>query len=321
MFHLQSGIDLHEVEMAIGRDDELNRSCIGVVDCMGRLHRCSTHRRAQFRCQERRRRFLEDLLVAALCRTLALIEVDRIALRVAEHLDLDVARRLDVALQQYPVAAERALRLALAAFQVGQEFLQRVHDAHALAAAAVRGLDHQREADARGFACQHLRRLVVAGITRHYRHAGRVHEVLGAGLAAHLAHRRGLGTDEGDPGRFHGIGEVRVLAEEAVTGMDRLRAGRPRNLDDRVAAQVTLLRPRTTDRVRLIGKAHVLCVGIGRGEHGHRADAEPAAGANHAAGDFAAVGDEDLGEHLFLQSGAWQTASMLWPSGSSTNAP
>ena len=49
-----------------------------------------------------------------------------------------------------------------------------------------------------GFALQQARRLVFAGITRHHRHAGGGHQVLGAGLAAHLAHGGAGWADEGD---------------------------------------------------------------------------------------------------------------------------
>ena len=38
-------------------------------------------------------------------------------------------------------------------------------------------------------------------------------------------------------------------------------------------------------------------VGVGLGIHGHRADARAARGGGHAAGDFAAVGDQDFSEH------------------------
>src|SRR3546814_7121584 len=55
--------------------------------------------------------------------------------------------------------SEGALRLALAAFQVGPELVRRAHDVHPLAAAAVGCLDHQREADARRFARQQCGRL------------------------------------------------------------------------------------------------------------------------------------------------------------------
>ena len=47
--------------------------------------------------------------MAALQRALALAEVHDGAVRVGEHLDLDVARALEVALDQHPGVAERRL--------------------------------------------------------------------------------------------------------------------------------------------------------------------------------------------------------------------
>jgi hypothetical protein len=55
-----------------------------------------------------RGRLLEHLLVAALHRAVALEEVDAVALRVAEDLDLDVARAHQVFLDQHAVVAEGA---------------------------------------------------------------------------------------------------------------------------------------------------------------------------------------------------------------------
>jgi hypothetical protein len=44
----------------------------------------------------------------------------------------------------------------------------------------------------------------------------------------------------------------------------------------------------------------VLRVGVGFRVHGHRGDAQAARGADDAAGNFAAVGDQDLvEEHVF----------------------
>ena len=107
--------------------DELDRAGVLVVDGMAGLHRRRTHRRAQFRREEGRGRFLQHLLVAALRRAFALVEMDHIAGGVAEDLDLDVARLLDIALQQHAIAAERVARLALATFEVGQEFGAAAH--------------------------------------------------------------------------------------------------------------------------------------------------------------------------------------------------
>src|SRR3546814_2954597 len=63
-------------------------------------------------------------------------------------------------------------------------------------------------------------------------------------------------ADEGQPGGLDRVGEVGVLAEEAVAGMDRLRAGLFRDFQDRVAAQVAVLRPRAADRPSLRSEEH-----------------------------------------------------------------
>ena len=39
MLDLQAGVDLHEVEIAVGADDELHRAGVEVVDRARRLHR------------------------------------------------------------------------------------------------------------------------------------------------------------------------------------------------------------------------------------------------------------------------------------------
>ena len=85
-----------------------------------------------------------DLLMPALDRALALEQVDDVAVRVGEHLDLDVARPLDEALDVERAVAER--RHAPRAAPPGSLASRRsssAHDAHALAAAAGRRLDQR----------------------------------------------------------------------------------------------------------------------------------------------------------------------------------
>ena len=65
----------------------------------------------------RARRLLDQLLVAALDRAVALAEVDDIAVRVGEHLDLDVARVVEVALEIDARVGEELLALARGALE------------------------------------------------------------------------------------------------------------------------------------------------------------------------------------------------------------
>ena len=63
--------------------------------------------------------------MAALHRAVALEQVDAVAVRVGEHLDLDVARLQHVLLDQHAVVAEARLRLALARGERGGEVARR----------------------------------------------------------------------------------------------------------------------------------------------------------------------------------------------------
>ncbi|MNM30557.1 hypothetical protein D3C81_411190 [compost metagenome] len=208
-----------------------------------------------------------------------------------------MARALDILLDQHVVVAERRGRLALAAGQRIDEVLAALDFAHALAAAAGAGLDQHRVADAVGLGAQELRRLLVAVVARRQRHAGLGHQGLGRALVAHRADRTGGRTDEGDPRRDAGVSEIGVLGEEAVAGMDGLRAGAACSIEDGITAQVALARGGGADVDGLVGQAHMACIAVRIGIHRHGGDAEATAGGDDAAGDLAAVGDQDFAEH------------------------
>src|SRR5262249_39276818 len=117
-------------------------------------------------------------------------------------------------------------------------------------------------------------------------------------------------ADERDAGVGAGLRELLVLAEKAIARMHGLRAGRLRGLDDALGAQVTLLRRRRPDVHGLVAGLHVLRVGVGVGVHGDGADTELARGRGHATGDLAAIGNQNLLEHLTgleQMAVAWRT--------------
>ncbi len=79
--------------------------------------------------------------------------------------------------------------------------------------------------------------------------------------------------------------------------MHRLRPGRPTRLDNPVDAQIAVGRRRRPDQDRLVGLAHMQCLRIGLGIDRDRRDPHPPCRADDAAGDLAAIGDQDLAEH------------------------
>ena len=115
---LQPGVHLHEVEGGRIRRvrDELDRPRALVVDRLRGAHRRHAELLAQRLVDPGRRCLFENLLVASLDGAVALEEVDRPAVLVAEHLHLDVPRRRQVALDEKPVVSEGGGRLALSAF-------------------------------------------------------------------------------------------------------------------------------------------------------------------------------------------------------------
>ena len=302
MLDLQPRVHLHEekVHFSAGAllDDELHRPGADIVHGLRRRHRGAAHLPAHGLGHARRRRLFQHLLVATLHRAVALEQVDVVAVRVAEHLDLDVTRALHQFLDQHGVVAEAADGLALAGRQRGLEVGRLFHRAHALAAAAGARLDQHRIADAVGFRGQQHRILVRAVIARHQRHAGLFHQLLGFGLQAHGLDRRGRRADEDQPGLSAGPRERLVLAEEAIAGVDGLRTGGLGRLDDALPAQVAVFGRAAADVHRLVAGAHVHGVRVGVRVHGDGLDGHAACGGGHPAGDLATVRNQYLLEHV-----------------------
>ena len=281
----------------VARDDELDGARTGVAAGPGRVAGGGAHRRTLPRGEQWRRRLLDDLLVPALQGALPLAEVDHVAVGVGQDLDLDVPRGGDQALDEQGVVAERAARLAPGRREGVGEGVGTVDLPHALPAAAGRRFEQHRIADPGDGPRQLGVREPGAVRPRHDRDAGRGHRPLGPDLVAHRLDRLGRRADEGDPGLRAGRGERGVLAQEAVAGVDRLRARRPRRRDHPVDRQVALRRGRRPEPDRDVGRAHVRRVHVGVGVHRDRADPQGAQRADHPERDLPAVGDEHSGEH------------------------
>src|SRR6476619_2155415 len=139
MLDLDPPVQLQKPEVA-PVEHELRGAGAAVADRPREGDRGRAHARAELGVERGGGRLLEHLLVTALHRALALAERDDRALRVAEKLDLDVSRALDVALAEDALVAEGRLRLSLRGRQGLVELGRVAHDAHAAAAAPGRSL-------------------------------------------------------------------------------------------------------------------------------------------------------------------------------------
>ena len=294
MLDLQPGVHLEEVEVPVAVHEELHGPGVDVADGRGQPAGRLAHARAHGLVHERRRRFLDELLVAPLDRALALAEVDDGAVGIGEDLDLDVAWLGEVALDVDGAVAEGGDGLRPRQAQRRAELAFLPHEPHPLAAPTHRGLDHHGVAhlasQAGGFGLVRDR----ACRARHDRHLQPGRDAAGRGLVRHGPHRRRRRADERQTGRHARLGELRVLAEEPVPGMDGVGAGGLRDVDDTVDREVARRGLRRTDRVRLVGHAHVEGLAVGVREHRHRGEPGLAAGANHPDRDLSPVGDQNL---------------------------
>ena len=146
MLDLHAGVHLDEIELAV-LVQELEGAGAAVADLLAGGGAALADALDDAARDAGRGRFLDDLLVAALHRAVALAQLDRVPVLVGEHLDLDVARVLEELLHVHRRVAEgRAGFGARRLHRVDQRRLG-VHDAHAAPAAAARRLDDDRVAD------------------------------------------------------------------------------------------------------------------------------------------------------------------------------
>ena len=106
---LQARIHLHEVEAPVLLGDEFHRAGAAVADGARRGDGGLSHLAAPLRRHAGRRRLFQHFLVPSLHRAVALEQMHRVAVRIAEHLQFDMPRPLEVALDEHAVISERGL--------------------------------------------------------------------------------------------------------------------------------------------------------------------------------------------------------------------
>src|SRR5690606_10391681 len=295
VLNLEPRVHLKEVEVAVLIHEELNRARVDVVHRLGCRHRYPAHPLAQVGIHDGRRGLLQQLLVPALDGTLALAQVDHIAVAVREDLHFDVARALDELFQIDRALAKGRLRLAAGGLQRRPEVLGPLDAPHALAAPARRRLDEQWVADQPGGVCQVFVGQVQLG-AGHDGHARPLDRLTGENLIAHRADGAGRRADERDALVDASLCELRALGQKAIAGVDGVRTGTFRHVQNFFNAQVALAGRGRADVIRLgrVANVHGVAVHIGVDRDGLQA--QLAAGPDDAHGDLAPVGDEHFAE-------------------------
>ena len=138
-------------------------------------------------------------------------QIDAVAVLVAQHLNLDMARVFDKLFNEKPIIAKRGCGLRARPVEAFAHLIGIVGDAHALATAAGRCLDHHRIADFLGNAHSIIGGVEDAKIARNSGHPGIRSHLLGRDLVAHRLDGPWIRPDEGDSVFFKQRGEGRAL--------------------------------------------------------------------------------------------------------------
>jgi hypothetical protein len=300
MLHLQPRVHFQEVETLVLAGDELDGAGGIVIHGLSQRHRLLAHLAPRGFIQQRRRRLLDHLLIAALDRAFALAEIDHIAMLVAEHLDFDVPGIDDEFLDEDTVIAERGFGFGLCQIEPFGDFRPGMRDAHALAAAARGGLDHHRIADLVGDLHGVAVVLDDAEMAGNGRNLGFRGGFLGFDLVAHRGDGAWVRADEDDAGLFKRARKGFAFRQEPVAGMHRFGAGAAAGVDDLLDHQIALARRRRPDRHGLVGHFDMERVAVGVGIDRDRLDSHAPGSLDDPAGDLAAVGDQNSFEHALV---------------------
>src|SRR5439155_16347397 len=259
-------------------------------------------------------RLFEEYLIAPLDRALALAKADARAVLVDRDLRLEVTHALEAPLEVEAFVAERCLRLGARLVPETLQLRGRRRLAHAAATAAGLRLEHHwiadRFRDAQGLSVR------AHGPVRsgNDRQAKLLHRRARLRLVMEVREHLGRRTDEDEAVIAADLGEVRALGEEAVPGVDRLRAADECGRDDRGDVQIRVARRGGADADGLVRQMHGQAVCVGLAVHDDRLDPKLAARADDSERDLAAVGDEDLIEGQEAPPSTWSRQRHWRPS-------
>ncbi len=216
---------------------------------------------------------------------------------VGKHLHLHVAWSWEEALEEQRSIAEGAFCKATGSRQRTGELRGCRHDLHTLAAATGGRFDDQRQGQLACCLLQLLQLLRGAIVTREHRHTRGPHPSLGDNLRSHrLDGRRGW-SDKNQPRVRAGRSKCSVLGEKSVARMNCACPGRARRVQNPLNVEIAIASGRAADANRRVGFPHVTCPGIRFGVNSDGADPEPARGPKDAAGNLAAVGNQQTIDH------------------------
>ena len=299
MLNLQAGVHLDKIELAV-LVEELDGTGAPIFQLAHGSRNCLPDLQALGGIQGRRGGFFPNFLVAPLQRTITLAQMHGVTFAVAEHLNFDMARLLEIFLDVDSIVAERGLGFRPCRCQRNAHFGSRVRDFHPASAAASGRLHQHRKAHLGGNRQRFgLGRDGAIG-ARHARNAQSSGGILGGDLVAHNADMFGRWPDERQIVFFENLGKPRILRQESVAGMHCVRAGNFARSQQTGNIQIALGGWRRSDTHAFVGQAHMHRLGVSRGMNRDGRNAQLLASSLNSQRNLTSVGNQDFIKHVLL---------------------
>ena len=226
--------------------------------------------------------------------------MNHIPVPVPQNLELDMMRMHYEFFDIYGIIPKRSQSLGLSRQKRLLDLFGPSCQPHPLSTTTGRSLQHHRISDTIADVYGLLRRIQVLSSTGYNRHTRLPHSPTRRNLIPHNLHSLGLRTDENDAGPPAPSGKIRILRQEAVSGMNRIRPVFESHLNNSVDIQITLPGLSRTDTIRLICIHHMPGRPVGLGEYGDGPYLHLLARPHHSDSDLAAIGYQYLLYHCFL---------------------
>ena len=211
MLYLQAGIHLKEIKALVFTDHKFHRTRALVFHRFRQRNRLLAHGFARGFADKGTWRLFNHFLVTPLNRTLALVKVQDVTVRVSNQLNFNMARLFNKFLNEDTVIAKAVSGFIAATGKALQSFFIIESHAQAFATAARRSFDHDGITNTLGnLNCTFWRfnRIINA---RNTVHTGLARQLFRFNFVAHGGNRVMLGTDEGNALFFTALGKLSVL--------------------------------------------------------------------------------------------------------------
>ena len=298
VLHLYPGVDLDEINPVVLVHEEFNGPGIVVAYMPGNPEGIVVEFFANGIGQGGRGHF-HHFLKAALNGTIAFVEVNDVAVVIAEDLDFEVLGTFNEFFEEYRVVAKGFFGLVSRLEKCFRQLFFVPDNAHSSSAATCSSLEHDGIAD--GFGLVHS---ILEGeeVDLGIRNEGNIDlpgHFFRPNLVAQLLHHPRPRPDEGDTGFLTGPDKIDVFRQKTIARVNSLHPFPFRQPDDPFNVEIRFERlVFGADHVGFVSFVAVKRIAVFVGIHGHCPHFKLGKGTKDTNGDFSPVGNEDFLEGL-----------------------